>query len=232
MYRSIKFDDFKPNISCFCNRTILITILIILLFVIISMIFYISYLSKKIEDKPKVIIKEKVNEVPSKFRKNLDASRPVLQTGRVQTVGPVDPVREYDYQKMEDPLEQPRRRVARHEIPPMHVKGYFDYPTRGYPDNFNQFGILVRQNRLNVDHENKVLRLYGRQTYPFSRVYEYYTAINSGLDSIKIPLNHKRRRNRRELFDDDIIFIKELNAKYKVQLHRYDSPLYYPHILI
>ena len=215
MYRSIKFDDFKPNITGSYNRIILITILIILLFVIMSMIFYIFYLSKKIEEKPKVIIKEKVNDV-----------------SRVPTMGPIDPVREYDYQKMEDPLENPRRRVARHEIPPMHVKGYLDYPTRGYPDNFNQFGILIRQNRLNGDHENKVLRLYGRQIYPTASTYEYYTAINSGLDSIKIPLNHKRRRNRRELFDDDIIFIKELNAKYKVQLHQFDAPLYYPHILI
>ena len=217
MYSSIKSVDFQPKISCFCNKSIIVMILIILLFTIIGMTFFIFYPFKKIKDKPKVIVREKVNEI---------------QTAGPVIVDPVDVVREYDYQKMEDPLEEPKKRIPRHEIPPIHINRYFDFPTRGYPDNFNQFGILVRQNRLNVDHENKVLRLYGRQTYPGSQFYEYYTAITSGLSQIKIPLNHKRRRNRRELFDDDIIFIKELNAKYKVQLFEYDSPRYYPHILI
>lgn len=139
----------------------------------------------------------------------------------------VDDVREYDYRKMRDPLEEPTRRVPRHELPPKYFKDRIDFPTRGYPDNFTQYGVLVRVNKKGKSEENNILRLYGRQEYPGSDIYEYYTAVNSGLDQIKIPLNIKKR----ELYDDDIVFVDELNAKYKVKLHKYDAPKYYPDII-
>jgi len=147
---------------------------------------------------------------------------------------PVDAVREYDYKKIGDPLEEPTRRVPRHWIPPTYFKYNTDIPTRGYPDNFSQFGILVKKERKkaktyknNEDTDNNVLRLYGRQEYPGSDKYEYYTAINSGYDQIKVPLDIKNR----ELYNDDIVYIRELGNEYKVKLHRYDAPKYYPDIL-
>jgi hypothetical protein len=158
-----------------------------------------------------------------------------------------DAIREYDYRKLNDPLENPARRIARHELPPI------DYPTRGYSDNFTQIGILTltnhkhdhtnnrknnRKNKYNSEeeleynvqsryNENKILRLFGRQEYPRSDRYEYYTMINSGLDRIKIPLNTRRR----ELYNDDIVYIPELNTKYVVRLYDYDMPKYYPDII-
>ena len=71
-------------------------------------------------------------------------------------------------------------------------------PTRGYPDNFQQLGILVIKD--NSSSDNKILRLFGRQEYPGSNRYEYYTAINSGHDQVKVPLDIKRGV---ELYDDD-----------------------------
>lgn len=136
-----------------------------------------------------------------------------------------DPVREYDYRKIDDPLEEPTRRVPRHWIPPVHIKRHIDFPTRGFPDNFSQLGILVSLSK--KDKDNRILRLYGRQEYPGSERYEYYTAINSGLDQIKIPLDIKKR----ELYDGDYVYIDELKAKYEVKLHKYDAPKYYPDIL-
>ena len=102
-----------------------------------------------------------------------------------------------------------------------------DIPTRGYPDNFTQFGVLIKQGNPNKNHENKILRLFGRQEYPgtYTR-YEYYTTITSGNDYIKIPIDRKK-----ELYDDDVIYIKELDDNYKVQLHKYDQPKYYPDII-
>lgn len=135
-----------------------------------------------------------------------------------------DTVRQYDYNKMFDPLEEPARRVPRHELYPMYLKGLLDLPTRGYPDNFTQIGILIRQDDNNKD--NKILRLFSRQEYPGSSTYEYYTAINNGNDQIKIPLRVKHR----ELYEDDIVYVKEMDADYKVQLHRYDQPRYYPFV--
>ena len=136
-----------------------------------------------------------------------------------------DPVREYDYKKSYDPLEDPTRRVERHFLPPVHVKNYIDIPTRGYPDNFHQVGTLISESGSDVD--NKVLRLFGRQEFPGSNKYEYYTAINSGHDQVKVPLDTTRGQ---ELYDDDVVVISELGSNFIVKLHKYDAPKYYPNI--
>jgi len=129
-----------------------------------------------------------------------------------------DTILNYDYRKLYDPLEQPSRRIPRHEIYPYYMKKLIDYPTRGYPDNFTQLGILVKKD------DNKILKLYGRQIFPGSNQYEYYTSINNEFDQIKIPI----KVNRQEIYDDDDIYIKVLNEHYKVHLYKYDAPKYYP----
>ena len=122
---------------------------------------------------------------------------------------------------MYDPLEDPTQRIPRHAIPPTHVKQFIDIPTQGYPDNYKQIGLLK-----NTDsEENKIIRLFGRQEFPGSNRYEYYTMISSGNDLIKIPID-----NKKELYDDDIVTIDMLGTDYTVNLHDFDAPKYYPNI--
>jgi len=144
----------------------------------------------------------------------------------VPRVIPRDPVREYDQRKVNDPLEQPTRRVARHQIHPMVLRDIVDLPTQGYPDNFIQLGTLLRSGDGTSD--SKILRLFGRQEFPNSTRYEYYTLINSGNDMIKVPITVK---GNKELWDDDTISIPELGYDYTVKLYKYDAPRYYPDIL-
>lgn len=140
----------------------------------------------------------------------------------VQHIEPeIDVVREYDYRKSYDPLEDPKRRVQRYQIPPYYFRRVIDRPTQGYPDNYNQIGYLQNSEL----SENKLLRLFGREEFPRSNKWEYYTSLNSGNDMIKIPI----KTSKNELFDEDTI--KVLNNEYKVKLYKYDSPKYYPDIL-
>lgn len=136
-----------------------------------------------------------------------------------------DPVMSYDYNKLYNPLTDPTRRINRYEIPPYYFKGMIDFPTRGYPDSYSQLGVLVNKKK---DQDNKILRLFGRQTYPGSNTYEYYIMVNSGLDNIKLPLNTRRRN---ELYDGDEVFVSELDKKYTVNLYKYDYPRYYPDLI-
>lgn len=137
-------------------------------------------------------------------------------------------IKKYDMDKLIDPYTAPTRRVARYEIPPEYMKRMIDLPTRGYPDNYILLGTLVNDNTDKND-PNHILRLYGRREFPGSKRYEYYTAINSGLDQIKIPL---RTRNRQEeLYDGDKVKVKELDTYYKVNLYPFDQPKYYPDLL-
>lgn len=132
-----------------------------------------------------------------------------------------DKVREYDYRKVVDPLESPTMRIDREYLPLSDIRNAINISTRGYPDTFRQIGILVN----NEAGDNKLLRLFGRKEFPRSNRYEYYTAINSGNDIIKVPLNIKN-----ELYDDDNVFVDELSTEYKVKIYKYDSPRYYPDI--
>jgi hypothetical protein len=135
---------------------------------------------------------------------------------------------DYDHNKLDDPLVEPTRRVPRHEIHPSIMKQMIDIPTRGYPDNFIQMGILVKEGKSNDESDNKIIRLFGRQEYPGSYIHEYYSMVNSGHDQIKIPLNIG---NKKELYNGDIIHIEELKGKYEIKLHKFDAPKYYPDII-
>lgn len=139
---------------------------------------------------------------------------------------PIDPVREYDYRKLADPLAHPARRVSRYELPPYELKRQIDLSTQGFPDNFHLMGILVRQGGTGT--ENKVLKLMGRKVYERSDKYEYYALISSGNETIKVQINTPRKYQ--ELYDDDVVTIAELGFDYKVQLYDYDGPKYYPNI--
>ena len=81
---------------------------------------------------------------------------------------------------------------------------------------------------INNNDQNKILRLFGRQEYPGSSKYEYYTMVNNGSDQIKLPIYDKRKN---ELYDGDIVYIRELDSNYKVSMHKYDQPKYYPDLM-
>ena len=153
-------------------------------------------------------------------------------TQLIQTVNPlntIDHIKDYDYRKAFDPFEQPTRRIPRYEIPPLYFKRLLDIPTRGNADSFIQLGILKNEGDIIRNDQNRIIRLFGRATYPHSNEYEYYTLISSGNDQIKIPIHN--RHKKKELYDGDTIYIKELDDKYRVYLHKYDQPKYYPNIL-
>ena len=105
--------------------------------------------------------------------------------------------------------------TAHYPVIPTQV-AHFNLPTRGFPDRFKQVGVLIRIKNKSNDDQNTILRLYGRQVYPGSNTYEYYTLVNSGLDKIEIPLNNKHNR---ELYTDDVIFIDELHTEYRVNIY-------------
>jgi hypothetical protein len=141
-----------------------------------------------------------------------------------------DLIMKYDMSKITDPFIEPTQRVPRQDIQPIILKQMIDIPTRGYPDSYSQLGILVRDDdchKKECNTDNKILRLFGRQIYPGSYTYEYYTMANSGNDQIKIPIDTRRK----QLYDDDKIRIEELNRCYRVRLYEFDAPRYYPDVI-
>lgn len=197
-------------------------ILLIIIILLIISVLILSYLYYKSQSQSLAPVKYKYPPKSVEFVEKKELTRSTYpEKIIIENNEPiVDPIIVYDHNKIYDPLTSPTRRIPRHQIPPYPV--VFNVPTQGYPDNYTQIGLLVSKCQSKCD--DKILRLFGRQEYPRSNKYEYYTMIPSGNDQIKIPI--KTRKN--ELYDDDMVYVKELGRHYKVQLHDYDEYKYFP----
>lgn len=103
--------------------------------------------------------------------------------------------------------------------------------SRGPPTEYTQVGTLSRvdpEDGGRLSERNRVLPLYGRQTYSRSHRFNYYTVLESG---ISIPLNYDGRDCTKnlgceEIYDDYEVDIEELGATYRVALYN-TSPIRY-----
>jgi len=128
-----------------------------------------------------------------------------------------------DRKVLNDSFAPPERRVPEDQYPD-NIKNYINIPSRGYPDNYQIIGIVIR------DNTETVYNLYGRQTYPGSNKYEYY--VQAGYDNnFKIPI---KTQGNTEIVDDQIINIIGTNPHkgiFKAKLYNYDLPRYNPYII-
>ncbi len=144
--------------------------------------------------------------------------------GTAHHVPPTDRVTHYDYKTVYDPLTAPRRRLPRHVYPNHPLLLATDIPTRGYPDNYHYVGNLIRKT------DEKIVKLFGRQTYPGSNHYEYYGIVNdkfSGDTKVQIDTNKK------ELMDGDEVVIDLFDSSlgpFKLYMNDIDRPRYNPYL--
>ena len=101
-------------------------------------------------------------------------------------------------------------------------------PTRGLSPEFQQIGLLFREN----DQKN-VLPLFGKKLYNGSSKWWYYTIANQ-YNSVKIPLKYKNRDCQGdfgcdELSDNDEVFIPIYNNSFKVKIYQNDQLRYIPY---
>jgi hypothetical protein len=97
-----------------------------------------------------------------------------------------------------------------------------NYPTRGFPENYQQLGIVTRSS------DEKILQLFGRPTFPRSTQWEYYVRSEKEGFVNKIPV---RTRNQRELENGDevdVLGMNSSNGKFRVELFNNDAPRYNP----
>jgi len=123
-----------------------------------------------------------------------------------------------------DPLVGPERRVQYNQYPYSLMRNnIINYPTRGFPENYQQLGLASRIN------DEKIFQLFGRPTFPGSNQWEYYVRTEKEGYINKIPIFSK---NQREIENEDEIEISGMDpskGKFKVQLFNYDTPRYNPY---
>lgn len=119
-----------------------------------------------------------------------------------------------NYKRLSDPLMPPERTYPYMETQMVPI----NIPTRGYPEQYQQYGILMKN-----DDSGETFALFGRREYPGSRTYEYYVTSSSKYNAVKIPIPGKK-----ELFDGAEISVPGHSGSYKVKLYELDSPRYIP----
>lgn len=193
-----------------------ISLIIVVIFIMILTIIHLYFWLQMIKLHGSYNSEKNTNEIVDN-----NITQPIIQQQIPMVVPPppIDPVRSYDYRKLYDPLEDPTTRVDRYLLGPLEYRRMFNYPTQGYPDTYRWLGILICTD--DDVPKNKIIKLFGRQKYPNSNDYQYYTMINMDHDQIKVHIHR-----RRELYDDDIVEISELGKKYKVQLNKDDDMRY------
>ena len=130
-----------------------------------------------------------------------------------------------DRKVLEDDFVAPERRLPRHAYPNRALKQLINIPTRGYPDNYQNVGILVRK------EDEKILKLFGRQTYPGSNQYEYYVIDSSSNSENKVPLCIP---GNKEIYDQDVIPISWLDQSkglFEAKIYDYNAPKYNPYVI-
>lgn len=217
---------------CFDKKVFVgVTIIVIILFVYQYYQLYKKYQKYKISKNTKLGEKFTPIDEISEIKLDRQTENPNFvehvmtptMTPYVPTTPMVDVVRDYDYRKLYDPLEDPVKRPDRYVMGPLMARGYFDYPTRGYADNFRWLGLLMSTSE-HGDKVNKILKLFGRPRYPNTTTdFDYYTMINTGYEPIKVSLDQKK-----ELYDGDQVSVKELGMKYMVQLNKNEDLAYTP----
>ena len=122
-----------------------------------------------------------------------------------------------------NPLVAPERRIQSNQYNyPLIYNNLLNYPTRGYPDNYQQLGIITRNN------DEKILQLFGRPTFPGSNQWEYYVRSEKEGFINKIPIQTKHQRELQDGDDIDVPGMNTNNGKFIVKIFNYNIPRYNP----
>ena len=103
-----------------------------------------------------------------------------------------------------------------------HVRS-INIPTRGFPENYQLKGLLLR------DNTETAYNLFGRQKFPGSTQYEYYIIANMDRNHVKIPL---KMNGDKEIEDGKSINVpgtNQNNGSFIVKLYDYNVPRYIPY---
>lgn len=160
----------------------------------------------------------------SKFNKlndNLNTNRDVLEnkmSALINIEQPRDP-------KFQPPVRQLSVDMNKPGIP-INIK------TRGEPTGYQQVGVLMD---MSGGDANKLLPLYGQETYPGSNQWNYYTS-SDGFQSVKLGViqNNKNCQGHygcSEIYDGTNINVNGYSKSFKANIYQLQVPRYIPHIV-
>lgn len=216
-----------PGFFCFDKNTLMLIVMTL----VVIVVFYISKNNDKFSEISRDINNNK-NKLEAQIN-NLKSTNNNLEN-KLQVYNHIADearfVANKDMNRIVNPLMGPERshpyRLNRVGVP-------VNVPTRGYPTGYQQVGVLIEENS---NGENKLLPLFGEQTYPGSRQWRYYTS-SDGYQSVKLPILHKNRNCQDsngcdEIYEGQNVTVTGYGSKsFKANIYKLDAPRYIPYII-
>jgi hypothetical protein len=189
-------------------------LLIILIFVIILVIIYKNMTNQKngaFNDKILNKLMKKINQIENdKITNNNDNN--INNNNNDNNINN----NEIKIKKVYYDDFQPPEQINRH------VRS-INIPTRGFPENYQLKGLLLR------DNTETAYNLFGRQKFPGSSQYEYYIIANMDRNHVKIPLKINGDKEIEEGQTINVPGTNQNNGSFTVKLYDYDLPRYIPY---
>lgn len=218
---------------CFDKNTFLLG----LLSLIILVVFYIGSNNDKFYRIEKSLDenRDKINKKINKYRDRVNSLTQINNNleRNAESNSYLNAERHYqadkDQQRIYNPLMPPERsfpyRISRRGVP-------INIPTRGHSTGYQQVGALIQDD--GTGNNQKILPLYGEQTYPGSRQWKYYTS-SDGYNAIKLPIvnNGKDCQDTYgcdEIYEGTVVNVKGHDSGFKANIYKLDSPRYLPHV--
>ena len=191
---------------------------LILIFVIILVFIYKNMNNQKGTFNDKILNKlmkkinqienEKINKIENKIDNKIDNK---IENEKVY------------YDDFQPPVIDYKNNRIINNIHNRHVNNSINIPTRGFPEDYQLKGLLLRNNT------ETAYNLFGRQKFPGSSQYEYYIIANMDRNHVKIPL---KINGDKEIEDSQTINVpgtNQNNGSFTVKLYDYDVPRYIPY---
>lgn len=106
--------------------------------------------------------------------------------------------------------------------------------TRGYPDTFQQIGVLTAPGgtSMSATPTRTILPLFGRKLVTNRDRWNYYTRTD-GMNPVQVPIQFKRRNcdddnGCEEITDGDSVGVPIMGQSYVANVYRYSTPRYLP----
>lgn len=202
-----------------CMNTGMVVLIVLLIATVLGALYFMHYTYQKTATwaaKPTVVVVEK----PA------PAAQPILQQ-QDPRFAPLSPERSYGAPP--DLRGFPSPPIAAGEGPiPINI------PTRGYPDQFQQVGVLTAPggSETSASPNRTILPLFGRKLLTNRDRWNYYTRTD-GLNPVQVPVQFKRRNcdddtGCEEIMEGDSVGVPILGQSYVANVYRYSTPRYIP----
>ena len=139
---------------------------------------------------------------------------------------PIDPLRKFDYDAIEDNFTPPFRR-SYYDEHDYRVLSSFPTYTRGPPGRFRKVGMLIAQGTTTTNDKYKFLIMMGRQK-SHHRDFEYFATSSNTDQRLKFYIDTKGK----DIRDGETVIVKELSGYTYIFSEDPDlSPRYDPYII-